>query len=349
MEEREKHHSPRRWGTVIKRTNADGQVTAYVARYVNPINKKKKVGKQFKPEFLAQAYAWLDEEHCLVTMHEKGIQQWTPPAERNRKKAESEMVFEEWVKTYFHKRLEKKGRMRGRTMRRTKLAVGRLMPYFHGMPLKDITEDEVEEWRRKAKKEIPSPDGYDKASFMLKRLMRAAVCEGLKNDNPCKYSTPNSKPKKEDVRPLSKHEVKAVAEAFPEYTRLAVWLSVLVGGLRIGEICGLQLQDIDFDHTLRATHATLFMVEGGTLKETMDELGHRDIKIAVGYYQRVIPEHQREVTERLAAKYLPMDDNAEMMESAIGELDKRIKELEGRKEELETRLDDLASRAAMYI
>ena len=42
MEEREKHHSPRRWGTVIKRTNADGQVTAYVARYVNPINKKKK-------------------------------------------------------------------------------------------------------------------------------------------------------------------------------------------------------------------------------------------------------------------------------------------------------------------
>lgn len=442
MEEREKHHSPRRWGTVIKRTNADGQVTAYVARYVNPINKKKKVGKQFKPEFLAQAYAWLDEEHCLVTMHEKGIQQWTPPSERNRKKAESEMVFEEWVKTYFHKRLEKKGRMRGRTMRRTKLAVGRLMPYFQGMPLKDITEDEVEEWRRKAKKEIPSPDGYDKASFMLKRLMRAAVCEGLKNDNPCKYSTPNSKPKKEDVRPLSKHEVKTVAEAFPEYTRLAVWLSVLVGGLRIGEICGLQLQDIDFDHallyvrhsvdrgtddcgpyelcptktgssrrvlpipiplipmikehirkqcpketpetmlfhaakggilppptlqaqfrvarkrlgrddisfhTLRATHATLFMVEGGTLKETMDKLGHRDIKIAVGYYQRVIPEHQREVTERLAAKYLPMDDNAEMMESAIGELDKRIKELEGRKEELETRLDDLASRAAMYI
>ena len=81
----------------------------------------------------------------------------------------------------------------------------------------------------------------------------------------------------------------------------------------------------------------------------MDELWHRDIKIAVGYYQRVIPEHQREVTERLAAKYLPMDDNAEMMESAIGELDKRIKELEGRKEELETRLDDLASRAAMYI
>lgn len=63
----------------------------------------------------------------------------------------------------------------------------------------------------------------------------------------------------------------------------------------------------------------------------------------------MIPEHQREVTERLAAKYLPMDDNAEMMESAIGELDKRIKELEGRKEELETRLDDLASRAAMYI
>lgn len=49
MEEREKHHSPRRWGTVIKRTNADGQVTAYVARYVNPINKKKKSGSNSNP------------------------------------------------------------------------------------------------------------------------------------------------------------------------------------------------------------------------------------------------------------------------------------------------------------
>lgn len=54
------------------------------------------------------------------------------------------------------------------------------------------------------------------------------------------------------------------------------------------------------------------MIKGGTLRETMNELGHHDIQVAVGYYQRVVPEHQREVSERLASDYLPMEDAAMM-------------------------------------
>lgn len=248
---RRTQHKPRRWGTVIKRKDDDGNIIAYVARYVNPLDKSKKIGKQFKPEYEAQAYAWLDEEHYLVILHEKGIQQWVPPSERGKKQGnDSLMTFEEWTRTYFKKYKEKHGRMRGRTMRRTKLAVGRLMPYFRTMTLNEITEEEVSKWRRTAKKEIPSPDGYEKASFMLKRLMQAAVREGLKAENPCKYTIPPYKPKKEDIRPLDKKEVGLIADAFPEYTRLAVWLSVLVGGLRIGEVCGLQLRDLDLDNGL---------------------------------------------------------------------------------------------------
>ena len=427
-----KQHGPRPWGTVIKRRNKDGRIIAYVARYVNPIDKTKKIGKQFKPEYLAQAYAWLDEERYLVTLHEKGIRQWVPPNDRNKKSTESSMTFEEWTRTYFHKYVEEKGRMRGRTMRRTKLAVGRIMPYFKDMPLNVITEEEVSKWRKEAKKKIPSPDGYDKASFMLKRLMDAAVREGLKEENPCKFTLPRPKPGKEDIRPLNKREIEMLADAFPEYTRLSIWLSVLVGGLRIGEVCGLRLQDVDLEHgllyvrhsvdrgvddcgpyelcptktkgsqrvlpipfslipmirthigrfcpttepdamlfhaikggilppptlqaqfrvarkrlgrddisfhTLRATHATMFMVEGGTLRETMDELGHRNINIAIGYYQRVVPEHRRQVTERLAVDYLSTEHDADAMKAVINELDERITELNIRKSELEERLE----------
>ena len=425
-----KRHRPRRWGTVIKRKDGDGHIIAYVARYVNPLDKTKKIGKQFKPEYLAQAYEWLDEEHYQVMLHEKGIIQWQPPAERGKGTTDSMMTFEEWTRTYFNKRKEKNGQMRGRTMRRTKLSVGRLMPYFRTMTLREITEDEVAKWRKTAKKEIPSPDGYEKASFMLKRLMNAAVKEGLKAENPCKYSNAKSKPRKEDIRPLDKHEIGILAAAFPEYTRLAVWLSVLVGGLRIGEVCALRLRDVDLDngllyvrhsvdrgaddlgpyelcptktrnservlpipsalmpmlrnhierycpgrepdsmlfrparggilppptlqaqfrnarrkagrddisfHTLRATHATLFMIKGGTLRETMNELGHHDIDVAVGYYQRVVPEHQREVSERLASDYLPME-TTEMVEKAIADIDRKIRRLQARRVELETHL-----------
>ncbi|WP_281775331.1 tyrosine-type recombinase/integrase [Bifidobacterium ruminantium] len=433
---RKKRHGRRRWGTVIKRKDDEGQVIAYVARYVSPLDKNKKIGKQFKPEYEAQAYEWLDEEHYLVILHNKGIKQWTPPNERDKRKTDSLMTFEEWTRAYFNRYKEKNGQMRGRTMRRTKLAVNRLMPYFRTMPLNEITENEVARWRRKAKKEIPSPDGYEKASFMLKRLMNAAVKEGLKVENPCKYSLTRSKPKKEDIRPLDKNEINVLADAFPEYTRLAVWLSVLVGGLRIGEVCGLQLRDLDLEngllyvrhsvdrgtddcgpyelcppktrkservlpvssilipmirkhierfcpvkepdsmlftavkggvlppptlqaqfrvarrkvgrddisfHTLRATHATLYMIHGGTLRETMNELGHHDINVAIGYYQRVVPEHQREVAERLASDYLPMEDT-EMVEEAIGEINKKIEQLQARKGELETRLESLGQR-----
>ena len=48
---RRTQHKPRRWGTVIKRKDDDGNIIAYVARYVNPLDKSKKIGKQFKPEY----------------------------------------------------------------------------------------------------------------------------------------------------------------------------------------------------------------------------------------------------------------------------------------------------------
>ena len=63
-------------------------------------------------------------------------------------------------------------------------------------------------------------------------------------------------------------------------------------------------------HSLRATHATMFMIQGGTLRETMGELGHVDVDVAVRCYQRVVPRHRRDVVERLALEYLPAEDPA---------------------------------------
>lgn len=205
---------------------------------------------------------------------------------------------------------------------------------------------------------------------------------------------------------------------FPEYYRLCIRLSLLVGGLRIGEICGLQLRYIDLDHGLlyvrhsvdrdpadlgsyqladvktprsnrvvpipasavtmirehiekfcpdrepgtmlfhsirgaskllgpttiqrqfrtarekigrpditfyspRSTHATMFMLEGGTLRETMDELGHVDVDVAINCCQRIVLRHQREVAELLAYHYMPSDDPATLR----AEINKREQEL----------------------
>lgn len=60
-------------------------------------------------------------------------------------------------------------------------------------------------------------------------------------------------------------------------------------------------EDITF-HTLRATHATMMFICGGTLRECMDDLGHCSEKIAVMHYQRIVPEHRRQTVENMAEK-----------------------------------------------
>lgn len=60
--------------------------------------------------------------------------------------------------------------------------------------------------------------------------------------------------------------------------------------------------DITF-HSLRATHATMLVLEGGTMRETMDDLGHTSLTVAVDSYQRVVREHHRDTVELLAYRY----------------------------------------------
>jgi len=62
-------------------------------------------------------------------------------------------------------------------------------------------------------------------------------------------------------------------------------------------------EDVTF-HVLRATHATLLFMNGGTLRECMDDLGHVSERVAVRHYQRVVPGHRRDVNDILARKLL---------------------------------------------
>lgn len=230
-------------------------------------------------------------------------------------------------------------------------------------------------------------------------------------------------------------EIDTLVEGFPEYYRLSTHLALLVGGLRIGEVCGLQLRDIDLDHrllyvrhsvtqgpddlgeyrldetktpeshrvvpipapvcrlirehidrfcpdrdpdtmlfhairhpervlnpttiqrqfrtarkrinredvtfhSLRATHATMFMIQGGTLRETMDELGHVDVDVAVRCYQRVVPRHRRDVAERLALEYLPAGDPAGI-KAQIAQKEEEIDQLRQTLAGLRRRLEEL--------
>ena len=234
--------------------------------------------------------------------------------------------------------------------------------------------------------------------------------------------------KRRDQPPVTADEINRLATLFPDYQRLALWLSLLAGGLRLGEVCALQLRDIDLEnlqlhvrhsvnrgpddrgkyqlcepktksskrvvpipkplaplieahisrfckdrkpdtmlfhspmlddwllppttiertfrmarekigrpditfHSLRATHATMLVLEGGTMRETMDDLGHTSLTVAVDSYQRVVREHHRDTVELLAYRYMPSNDPT-VIRTVIDQKERQIDKLRDEVERL---------------
>ena len=70
----------------------------------------------------------------------------------------------------------------------------------------------------------------------------------------------------------------------------------------------------------------MLVLEGGTMRETMDELGHTSVSVAVNSYQRVVKEHHRDTVELLAYRYLPSDDPT-VIRTVISQKERQIGKL----------------------
>lgn len=380
------------------------QNTSFQARYVNPLDPPKKVGRNFGLEYETEAYKWLDEEHYLVTLHNKGIRQWVHPSQRG---AGTMPTFREYSKDYFDGYRKPDGsKLSGRSNRCNEIVLRRLNEAFGDTPLDRITRQMVDEWYVNARDELTAWT-FEQAARTLKRVMLAAATEQADGTpplipaSPCRYRVIKPQSKRRDQPPVTADEINRLATLFPDCQRLALSLSLLVGGLRIGEVCALQLRDIDLEnlqlhvrhsvnrgpddrgkyrlcepktksskrvvpipkplapliedhisrfckdrkpdtmlfhstmlddwllppttiertfrmarekigrpditfHSLRVTHATMLVLEGGTMRETMDDLGHTtSLTVAVDSYQRIVRGHHRDTVELLAYRYMP--------------------------------------------
>ncbi len=93
---------------------------------------------------------------------------------------------------------------------------------------------------------------------------------------------------------MTKQEINTLVEGFPEYYRMSIHLALLVGGLRIGEVCGLQLRDIDLEHRLLYVRHSVTQDPDDLgeyrLDETKTPESHRVVPIPVPVC-RLIREH----------------------------------------------------------
>ncbi len=61
MQNKPQPRKRRKWGSVIVRRDADGDPTSLQARYVNPFDPSRKVGRNFGLEYEEEAFRWLDD------------------------------------------------------------------------------------------------------------------------------------------------------------------------------------------------------------------------------------------------------------------------------------------------
>ena len=368
-ENRPQPRKRRKWGSVIVRRDADGNPTSFQARYVNPLDPPKKVGRNFGLEYETEAYRWLDEERYLVTLHNKGIRQWVHPSQRG---ANTMPTFREYSKDYFDKYRKPDGsKLSGRSNRCNGIVLRRLNETFGDTPLDRITRQMVDEWYANARDTLTAWT-FEQAARTLKRIMLAAANEqadgalqlrdiDLENlqlhvrhsvnrgtDDRGKYQLcePKTKSSKRVV-PIPKPLAPLIEAHISRFCKdrkpdtmlfhspmLDDWLLPPTTIERTFRMAREKIgrPDITF-HSLRATHATMLVLEGGTMRETMDDLGHTSLTVAVDSYQRVVREHHRDTVELLAYRYMPSNDPT-VIRTVIDQKERQIDKLRDEVERL---------------
>ena len=140
-----------------------------------------------------------------------------------------------------------------------------IRPHLGGLDLAKITADDVRAMAAQLYKEGFASSTVRSAVRLLSGAMEAAVDEGLIRRNPCRKLRLCAGERAEQ-RVLTGKEQSALLSAADQGSLTA--LLALYTGMRLGEICALQWQDIDWERktvSVRRTAQRIARTGGGTL------------------------------------------------------------------------------------
>lgn len=198
--------------------------TGYRARYRDISGKEHLHRTKLKKD----AQRWLDIETAKI---ETGS--WVAP-----KTAKTTMRdwCNRWLAAY--------GTHKPSTLRRAKSHCDKIVAEFGASRLDSIRPSDVRSWLVKLREEGLA-DGYIyRLHGRLSQIMSDAVHDGLLARNPCsRHTAPPTA--RQRLHLASTEQVWALYDAMEERHRAAVLLGAFAG-LRVGEVCGLRVSDIDF-------------------------------------------------------------------------------------------------------
>lgn len=232
------------FGRIDKRPNG-----RFRAQYIDPKEPRTEQGTRnyirtegFRKK--SEARAWLNGVQADIA---RGTWRSPKQLEAERKQAQKaertlNRTFGEYAKSWFSSR-----RLKESTRRSYELNLSNhILPQWSNTPLSEIDTSSIREWLAAV---APGREGARKKSYELfKTVLNSAVEDGLIPQNPCKRNMlrttasakKNVKPsRKHDPRALTSKELTQLADEVPDYMRLPVLLSGLLG-LRMGEVRALR-------------------------------------------------------------------------------------------------------------
>lgn len=133
---------------------------------------------------------------------------------------------------------------RASTVRQARVHIARIKAQFGEQRLADVRPSHVRAWVAALKREGLEPSYIFALHSRLAQLYNDAIHDGVVPRSPCSRKTSPGMGKQ---RPYvaTTEQVWALDEAMPEHMRAAVLLGALAG-LRLAEVCGLRVSDVDF-------------------------------------------------------------------------------------------------------
>ncbi|KHL18530.1 site-specific recombinase XerD [Mumia flava] len=213
------------------------------ASYIGPDLKRHTAPNTFDTS--SDAEGWLSKERKLMVDDEKT---WTAPATRSGTRR-SGVTLREYAMPALERRRSRGGeKLRPRTIVLYRGLLERvILPTLGDMPMKSITEADVEAWYDTLPRDTRTQNAH--AYALLKSLFHQAIEKDrppLATTNPCRISGADKTSRVREIRPITPKQLEKIVRAMPERDQALVLLAAW-GGLRYGELAELRRGDLDLD------------------------------------------------------------------------------------------------------
>jgi integrase len=119
-----------------------------------------------------------------------------------------------------------------------------VLPRWKKVPVDQVRPLEVQAWVRQLEKSGLAPATISSCHQLLRRMMAAAMVEGLRPDDPCAHTRLPTIPRGRETY-WSREQVDAIVAKIPGQQEQLIVLTLAYTGLRWGELCGLRVGALD--------------------------------------------------------------------------------------------------------